>query len=83
MIGVVVNVRATVTGTAPISWAEVPLLAAGVSPEGRDGVWLRGTLPPGFELEGPATVVETNSAILLEEGNRMAVLHDGTLEIRV
>ena len=49
--------------------------------QGREGVWQRETLPEGFVLDGPAVVVEANSTVLLEAGDRLTVLEDGTLEI--
>ena len=79
----VVNVRATVTGTAPLSWADLPPPPREVEPVGRQAVWGRATLPVGFSLEGPAIVVEDNSATLLEAGDRLSVLDDGTLLIAV
>lgn len=79
----VVNVRATSSGPAPLQWTDLPLLDAGWVPEGRGGVWSRHTLPPGFSLKGPATVVEDNSATRLEADDHLTVLDDGTLEIRV
>jgi hypothetical protein len=53
------------------------------SPEAQEGAWHRGSLPSGFELSGPAVIVEDTSATLLDHGDRMAVLDDGTLEIVV
>jgi N-methylhydantoinase A len=77
----VVNVRATATGTPPLTWAALAKFGNDAKPEGKAGVWQRRTLPGGFGLEGPAVVVEDNSATLLEEGDRLTVLDDGTLEI--
>jgi N-methylhydantoinase A len=79
----VVNVRATSSGTAPLSWTDLAGVGRDLEPEGRDGVWKRATLPAGFTLEGPATIVEENSATRLEEGDVMTVLADGSLEIAV
>jgi N-methylhydantoinase A len=76
-----VNLRAVATGTPPLTWADLPTAAASLSPRRRDGVWERSTLPRGFVLEGPGVVVEANSAILLESGDRLTVLDDGTLEL--
>lgn len=79
----VVNVRATSSGTAPLNWTDLPILDRDLEPEGRDGVWKRSTLPPGFTLEGPATIIEANSATRLEEGDSLTVSADGSLEITV
>jgi N-methylhydantoinase A len=79
----VVNVRATSSGPAPLRWTDLPLLDHGSVPEGHEGVWSRDTLPPGFSLKGPATVVEVNSATRVEADDELTVLDDGTLEIRV
>jgi N-methylhydantoinase A len=79
----VVNVRATSSGTAPLNWTDLPYLSEDLEPQGRGDVWNRPTLPAGFILDGPATIVEENSATRLEEGDIMRVLADGTLEIRV
>jgi N-methylhydantoinase A len=76
-----VNLRAVATGEAPMTWADLPHIDAGRTAQGSDGIWQRQTLPPGFGLEGPAVVIETDSAVLLEEGDRLSVLEDGTLEI--
>jgi N-methylhydantoinase A len=76
-----VNVRAVATGKPPITWSDLPTVAAGLEPGGANGVWDRKTLPAGFEARGPAVVVEDNSATLLEQGDTMRVLDDGTLEI--
>lgn len=77
----VVNVRVTASGSAPLSWGDLPMVDSTGRPEGEDGVWRRSTLPAGFVTEGPATVVEDNSATRLEEGDLLTVLADGTLEI--
>jgi N-methylhydantoinase A len=77
----VVNLRAVASGTPPIVWSDLPRAPDEVVPVGKDGVWQRPTLPPGFEIEGPAVVVEDNSATLLTPGDRLAVLADGTLSI--
>jgi N-methylhydantoinase A len=77
----VVNVRATANGEAPLSWHDLPDIRSDVEPIVREGVWARRSLPPGFVIEGPATITETNSAVLIQEGNRLEVLGDGTLEI--
>ena len=77
----VVNIRVTASGTPPLTWGDLPGPGDGHRPQGRDGVWSRGSLSPGFVTEGPATVVEDNSATRLEEGDRLTVLDDGTLEI--
>jgi N-methylhydantoinase A len=44
-------------------------------------VWQRDELPAGFEIEGPAIVVERDSALWLEPDDLMSVHEDGTLEI--
>jgi N-methylhydantoinase A len=76
-----VNLRSVATGEAPLAWTDLPAVDPGRSPQHRVGVWQRGTLPAGFSLDGPALVVEADSAVLLERGDRLAVLDDGTLEI--
>jgi len=76
-----VNLRSAATGEAPMTWADIPHLGEDRSAVDRDGIWQRETLPSRFGLEGPAVIVETNSAVLLEEGDRLSVLEDGTLEI--
>jgi len=76
-----VNLRAVAAGEAPMTWADLPHIGQDRSAQGRDGIWQRETLPPGFGLEGPAVIIEANSAILLEEGDRLSVLENGTLEI--
>jgi N-methylhydantoinase A len=78
-----VTVRATALGEAPLRWESVAAAPTGVDPVGRGGVWQRRTLPAGFELTGPATVVEESSAVRVEPGQRLVVLDDGSLEITV
>ena len=77
----VVNVRAVAKGRPPITWSDLPDAPGSGTPVGGDGVWQRASLPAGFEVEGPAVVVEENSATLLEPGDRLTVLGDGTLEV--
>jgi len=77
----VVNVRVTAFGSPPLSWRDLPEMATSGSVEGRNGVLRRDTLPAGFVTDGPAIVVEDNSATRLETGDRMTVLDDGTLAI--
>jgi N-methylhydantoinase A len=88
-----VNVRATVSGRAPISWSDLPTLRPSASrAPGRVKamvgerlvavpVWARPALPPGFETDGPAIVVERDSAVWLEPDDRLSVHDDGTLEV--
>jgi N-methylhydantoinase A len=81
-----VNVRAEATGPAPMTWDEVPPI-----PEGNRSsepqraadipVWYRERLGVGQEVEGPAIIVERDSAVWLEPGDRMWAHEDGTLEI--
>ncbi len=76
-----VNLRSVATGVAPMTWSDLPSLSTEGPARGRDGVWERASLPSGFTLNGPAIVVEANSAVLLEAGDVLVVLDDGTLEI--
>ncbi|MEA1904010.1 MAG: hydantoinase/oxoprolinase family protein [Actinomycetota bacterium] len=76
-----VNLRAVATGEAPLGWSDLPGVAPNVEPIGRAGVWERPTLPPGLTIEGPATVIEANSAVAIEPGSTLTVLADGTLEV--
>ena len=77
----VVNVRAAATGQAPLGWADLPLVNTSIEPVFRKGAWVRDTLPAGFSVEGPTLVAESNSVVLVEEGDRLSVLEDGTLQI--
>ena len=77
----VVNVRAAATGQAPLSWADLPSSKPDTEPVFRDGAWVRETLPAGFSVEGPTLVVESNSVVVVGQGDRLSVLEDGTLQI--
>lgn len=77
----VVNVRATASGEPPLTWSDLPSVTTSADPNGAGGVWQRPSLPPGFALEGPAVIVEDDSATLLEADDRMNVLADGTLQV--
>ena len=81
-----VNVRAEATGPAPITWDEIPPISGAHGfprPERAESipVWARDRLGPGHEVEGPAIIVERDSAVWLEPGDRLSVHPDGTLEI--
>ena len=81
-----VNVRAEATGPAPMIWDEIPPSSVGNGGPGprRPGdlpVWSRDGLHPGQEIEGAAIIVERDSAVWLESGDRLWVHEDGTLEI--
>jgi len=76
-----VNVRAAASGSAPLSWSDLPLVSGDLTPIKTEGVWLRDSLPSGFETIGPCVVVEKNSAVFLEDDERLRVLADGALEI--
>lgn len=78
-----VNVRAIASGSPPIRWSDLPSSPARSAPGGEGSVWRRDTLPPGFEVLGPAVIVEENAATLLEPGDRLGVLDDSTMEITV
>lgn len=78
----VVNVRAVATGQPPLRWGELPTPHPVKAPAEGGPVWQRDSLPPGHEIVGRAVIVEENSATLLEAGDRLVVLDDGTLEIR-
>ncbi len=77
----VVNLRVVATGRPPLTWKDLVPTPPRGDPFGRDGVWERRSLPAGFRLQGPATVVEESSAVRLEPGQNLAVLDDGTLEM--
>lgn len=77
----VVNLRAAAVGRAPISWTDLPALGSESEPRERQGAWLRSSLPAGFHTTGPCLVVETNSAVVVGEGDSVAVLDDGSLEL--
>ena len=63
----VVNIRSRVAGTPPLTWGQV--------------TGQRSHLMAGTEIQGPTVLTEETSAVLLEEGDRLVVLDDGTLEI--
>ncbi len=78
----VVNVRAMVTAPPPITWADVPpLQVRGERRRLASQVVSRGDLGPEDQVEGPAAVIEPDSAVWLEPGDLLTVGEDGTLEI--
>jgi N-methylhydantoinase A len=77
----VVTIRSVAMGRPPLGWTDVSGSPPGSDPVGRGGVWQRATLPAGFELIGPTAVVEESSAVVVEAGQRLVVLDDGSLEI--
>jgi N-methylhydantoinase A len=81
-----VDVRAEVIGGPPITWADLPPIeeraAPTVTDRGREvPIYSRDALSPGIEIEGPAVVIERDSAVWLEPGDRMSVHEDGTLDV--
>jgi hypothetical protein len=44
-------------------------------------VWRRTSLPAGFEIDGPALIVDGTASVLAESDDRVRVLDDGILEI--
>jgi N-methylhydantoinase A len=88
----VVNIRGVAYGEAPIAWDAVGF-EPGSTPEriqrpmwmGADetlvDVWRRASLPAGFEIDGPAVIVDGTASVLAEPDDRVRVLDDGVLEI--
>jgi N-methylhydantoinase A len=82
-----VDLRAEVTGSASLTWADLPRTSIDVKPEpistSAEGrvVWHRDLLPAGFTTTGPALIAERDSMTLLEPGDRVMVHDDSTLEI--
>ncbi len=88
-----VNVSAVASGRAPLTWSDLPTpvstpgRAPGRSMATVDGrtvdvaLWERRAMAAGFEIEGPAIIVEDDSAIWLEPGDHLDVHNDGALEI--
>ena len=88
-----VNVKAVVAGEAPLRWSDLPSLPARDRPVATPSltrlgsrtievdVWNRSELSPEFETNGPAIIVEADSAVWLEPEDTMVVHQDGTLEI--
>jgi N-methylhydantoinase A len=77
-----VNVRAEVTGSPPITWGDIPKLQERPRRQRLgDPVLWRDRLAPGDLVEGPVVVVEPDSALWLGEGDVLSVHDDGTLEI--
>ncbi|HEX2404394.1 MAG TPA: hydantoinase/oxoprolinase family protein, partial [Acidimicrobiia bacterium] len=81
-----VDVRAEAVGRSPLTWADVPPIRSSAAPTaaGRGHeipVYSRVDLSPGIEIEGPAVVIERDSGVWLEPGDRMAVHEDGTLDV--
>lgn len=62
-----VNIRSSAFGKPPVRWDQV------------DGQ--RSNLPAGTQLEGPSVIAEDTSVLVLETGDRLLVLDDGTLEV--
>ncbi|MET0566782.1 MAG: hydantoinase/oxoprolinase family protein [Acidimicrobiia bacterium] len=81
-----VDVRAEAIGRSPITWADLPLVTASSAPTVVDRrsdvpIYSRVALAPGDQIEGPAVVIERDSAVWLERGDRMSVHGDGTLDV--
>ena len=90
-----INLRVEVSGPPPLTWDAMPALPDRGDPIPGKGimavdgtsreadVWQRDHLPSGFNCDGPALVVERDSAVRLEDGDRLTVHDDGTLEITI
>ena len=82
-----VDLRAEVIGVASLGWGDLPRRSADripnpVSTTGEGVVvWHRDDLPAGFEIDGPALIVERDSVTLLDDDDQLVVHDDGTLEI--
>jgi N-methylhydantoinase A len=81
-----VNVQAEATAPAPMTWDEIPPISQrnrSSDPQraGDIPVWFRDRLGPGQEIQGPAVIVERDSAVWIEPGDRLTVHEDGTLEV--
>jgi N-methylhydantoinase A len=88
-----VTVRAVMSGHPPLSWDDLPRLHRTETPTASRStamvgdravdvpVWARAELPSGFETQGPAIVVERDSAVWLEPDDSLSVHEDGTLEV--
>jgi N-methylhydantoinase A len=81
-----VDVRAEAIGPSPITWADLPPIRASAAPSAADRepgvpIYSRVALAPGNEIDGPAVVIERDSAVWLEPGDRMSVHEDGTLDV--
>ncbi|MGB7859629.1 MAG: hydantoinase/oxoprolinase family protein [Acidimicrobiia bacterium] len=77
-----VNLRSVALGDPPLTWSDLPRIEPSGGETNRGNVWFREALGDGVQVDGPALVVEENAAILLERGDAMTVLADGTLEIQ-
>jgi N-methylhydantoinase A len=82
-----VEVRAEMVGDPSLTWSDLPARSAPGIPEPVSTtdqgfvVWDRDHLPSGFEIEGPAIIVERDAITLLEPADGLTVHDDGTLEI--
>ncbi|HEY6629633.1 MAG TPA: hydantoinase/oxoprolinase family protein [Acidimicrobiia bacterium] len=82
-----VEVRAEMVGDPSLMWSDLPAKSAPGIPAPLSTtdqgfvVWDRDHLPSGFEIEGPALIVERDAVTLLEPSDRLTVHDDGTLEM--
>lgn len=88
-----VNGRAVASGDPPLTWDVLAEKESKGPPDGSpielvlDGMpasgmlWRRESLPAGYEIQGPALVVDDASSTLLEGRDRAVVAGDGSLEI--
>jgi N-methylhydantoinase A/oxoprolinase/acetone carboxylase beta subunit len=88
----VVNIRGVAYGAAPIAWGDIGFEPASAperiqrpmwvrEDETLVDVWRRTSLPAGFEIDGPALIVDGTASVLAESDDRVRVLDDGILEI--
>jgi N-methylhydantoinase A len=91
---VIVNLRVAVVGELPVLPAEAEAREPGAAvAAARRRIWLGGwievpvhaigTLPPGLEAKGPALFESATTTVLVREGERVTVMPEGSLDIRL
>jgi N-methylhydantoinase A len=79
----VVTVRSWALGEPPLVWDRIVPRLPTRRPTAVGGVWRRDALPAGTQISGPALVVEDTAVVLVDPGDRLTVLDDGTVELEL